>query len=151
MLGTGATSSRCRVAPSMFRSRRCSRGSTRVIATPAATGPPGPTDAVDVGVGVRRDVEVDDVRHVIDVQAARGHVGRDEDVERPVAEAAHHPIALLLGHPAVDRRRVMAVAARRSASSSTSPRVRANTRAEVGSSRSRIRPRATSLSARRTT
>ena len=39
----------------------------------------------------------------------------------------------------------------RSARSSTSPRVRANTSAEVGSSRSRIRPSATDLSGRRTT
>ena len=41
-----------------------------------ATGPAGPADAVDVGLGVLRQVVVDDVGDVLDVDAAGGDVGR---------------------------------------------------------------------------
>ena len=47
-----------------------------------ATGPSCPPDPMDVRVGVGRHVEVHDVRDVLDVESARGDVGRDEDVER---------------------------------------------------------------------
>ena len=76
-----------------------------------AAGTPGPPDAMDVGVGVRRDVVVDDVRDVLDVETARGDVGRDQDVERAVAEAAHHPVAALLGQAAVEGAGVVAARA----------------------------------------
>ena len=78
-----------------------------------AAGPTGPPDPMDVGVGVRRHVEVDDVRDVLDVEAAGRDVGRDEDVERAVAEAAHHPVAAFLGQPAVERAGVVAAGAQR--------------------------------------
>ena len=43
-------------------------------------------DAVDVVLGDVRDVEVDDVRERLDVDAARGDVGRDEDAEFSLLE-----------------------------------------------------------------
>ena len=48
----------------------------------AATRAAGAADPVHVGFGVVRNVEVDDVADAFDVEAARGDVGRDEDVER---------------------------------------------------------------------
>ena len=78
-----------------------------------AAGAPGAPDAVDVGLGRRRDVVVDDVREVLDVEAARGDVGRDEQVERAGAEAAHHAVALLLRHAAVQRLGAVAAAVER--------------------------------------
>ena len=41
----------------------------------------GATDAVHVGLGVGRDVVVDDVADPLDVEAAGRDVGGDEDVE----------------------------------------------------------------------
>ncbi len=78
-----------------------------------AAGSPGPPDAMHVRIGVRRDVEVDDVRDVIDVESAGGHVRRHEDVERPVPEAAHDPVAALLGQPAMERAGIVSAGAQR--------------------------------------
>ena len=78
-----------------------------------AAGSPGPADAMDVLIGVRRDVVVDDVRDVVDVQPASRDVGRDEDVQGAVAEAAHHPVAALLGEAAVERAGVVTSGAQR--------------------------------------
>ena len=50
-------------------------------------GARGAADAVDVVVGDVRHVEVDDVRERLDVDAARGDVGRDEDAELAALEA----------------------------------------------------------------
>ena len=75
-----------------------------------APGATRPADAVDVRLGVRRDVVVDDVRDVLDVEPARRDVGRDEDVEGTVAETVHHAVALVLRHAAVQRCGVVAVA-----------------------------------------
>ena len=50
---------------------------------------------------------------VLDVEAAGRDVGGDQDVQRPVAEAAHDPVALLLRQPAVERRRIAAPAGQR--------------------------------------
>ena len=66
------------------------------------SGPPGAADSVDVLIGIRGHVVVHDMAHVIDVQAARRHVRGHEDVERSVAEAAHHPIPRVLCQPAVE-------------------------------------------------
>ena len=60
-------------------------------------------DPVHVDVGRRRHVEVDDVRHRGDVQAARGHVGRHEDLHALVLERDHHAVARALAHVAVER------------------------------------------------
>ena len=46
-----------------------------------ASGAAGAADPVDIALGVERDVVVDDVRDVLDVQPARRDVGRDQDVD----------------------------------------------------------------------
>jgi hypothetical protein len=53
-----------------------------VIATPSRPARPDAADAVHVGLGGRRHVVVDDVGELVDVQAARGDVGGDEQVGR---------------------------------------------------------------------
>ena len=45
-------------------------------------GPARPADAVDVVLRVPRQLEVDDDRQVLDVEAARRDVGRDQDPDR---------------------------------------------------------------------
>ena len=75
--------------------------------------PPGaadPADPVHVELRRRRDVVVDDVGQLLDVQTAGGDVGGDEQVRRPAAEPAHHPVALLLAHAAVQRLGAIAAA-----------------------------------------
>ena len=54
----------------------------------------GATDAVDVGLGLTRNIEVDDEGDTLDVKASGGHVGRDQHVERAVLEALDHALAL---------------------------------------------------------
>ena len=49
--------------------------------------PAGPADPVDVVLRVPRQLEVDDVRQVLDVEAAGGDVGRDEDPDLAGLEA----------------------------------------------------------------
>jgi len=62
------------------------------------------SDAVDVVLGALRQVEVDHVAQVLDVDAARGDVGRDQHGEAPRAEPGQRLRALRLGAVAVDRR-----------------------------------------------
>ena len=50
---------------------------------------------------------------MLDVEAAGGDVGGDEDIEGAVAEPAHDPVALLLGEAAVQGAGVVATAAQR--------------------------------------
>src|SRR3546814_9017540 len=67
---------------------------------------PGPTDAADavhVRVGRRRHVVVEDVGELVDVEAARRHVGGQQELRGAVAQAGHHPVALGLVHAAVQR------------------------------------------------
>ena len=71
----------------------------------AAAGAAGAADAVHVGLGVGRDVVVDDVADPLDVEAAGGDVGGDEDVELAGLELVDGALALRLGDVAVDRRR----------------------------------------------
>ena len=97
----------------MSRSSRCSRGSTSVIATPSRPARPVRPIRWTYVSGRRRDVVVDDVADVLDVEAARGDVGRDEHVEGAVAEAGHDPVALLLRQAAVERGGVPAAARQR--------------------------------------
>mmetsp|Transcript_16527 Transcript_16527/g.42337 ORF Transcript_16527/g.42337 Transcript_16527/m.42337 type:complete len:454 (+) Transcript_16527:479-1840(+) len=68
------------------------------LATEAATA----ADAVDVVLPVRRQVIVDDQRHLLHVDAAREHVGRDEDPTAARAELAHDHLTLLLVEVSVD-------------------------------------------------
>ena len=62
----------------------------------------GATDAVDVGLGLTRNVEVDDERDTFDVEASGGHVSRDQHIERAVLQALDHALALGLGDVAGD-------------------------------------------------
>ena len=78
-----------------------------------ASGPARSTDAMHVGIGVGRHVEVDDVADMVDVEAAGGDVRRDQHVQRAVAETPHDPVAGLLGEAAVEGAGVVATAAQR--------------------------------------
>lgn len=70
------------------------------LATEAAR----PADAVDVELAVVGQVVVDDERHLLDVDAARPHVRRDEHPAGAGAEFLHDRLAFLLRHVAVHRR-----------------------------------------------
>ena len=70
---------------------------------PDAAGAAGAADAVDVALAVLGRVEVDDVRDAVDVDAAGGDVGGDQDVDVPGLEAGQGLLALALGLVAVHR------------------------------------------------
>ena len=74
-----------------------------------ASGAAGAADAVDVILGVDRHVEIEDVRHALDVEAARRDVAGDEEPDLAVLEALERLGALRLRHVAVQRRGVEAV------------------------------------------
>ena len=61
---------------------------------PVAPRSSGAPHAVDVGVPIPGNVEVHDVRDVVDVDAPGGDVGRDEDVDVPLRESREGPLAL---------------------------------------------------------
>src|SRR5690606_13321927 len=67
----------------------------------AASGAAGAADAVDVALGVVRDVVVEDVADPLHVQAARGHVGGHQHVQAAILELLDGALALLLLHVAV--------------------------------------------------
>ena len=72
---------------------------------PRPTGPAGAPDAVHVGLGVMRDIVVQDVRDAFDVKASGRDVGGDEDVDAfgaAVFERGDGPLALRLRQFAVD-------------------------------------------------
>mmetsp|Transcript_41256 Transcript_41256/g.128023 ORF Transcript_41256/g.128023 Transcript_41256/m.128023 type:complete len:763 (-) Transcript_41256:2-2290(-) len=60
-------------------------------------------DAVRVVLDGLRHVEVDHLRHALDVQASARHVRGDEDVVPALLEGVHRPLSLLLALAAVDR------------------------------------------------
>ena len=74
------------------------------IASPLRPARPGAADAVHVGLGVVGHVVVHDVADPLDVEAARGDVRRDQDVELSALDARHRALAVLLLHVAVQRR-----------------------------------------------
>ena len=78
-----------------------------------ASGAAGAADAVQVGLGRVRHVVVDDVRQVLDVEAARGDVGGDEQIRLAFAEPRHDAVALPLLHAAVQRLGAVAVRVQR--------------------------------------
>ena len=63
----------------------------------------GPADAMDVILRHHRQVIIDDVRDMGNIDAARGDVGGHQDPEMSVAKAVDGVIALLLRSVAVDR------------------------------------------------
>ena len=73
-------------------------------------GAAGAADAVDVDLGVGRDVDVDDRFELRDVQAARGDIGRHQHRAAAVGELDEHLVAFALFHVAVQRQRVYALA-----------------------------------------
>src|SRR5215210_5968897 len=62
----------------------------------------GAADAVDIIVGLPRHVEVDDMADAFDVEAARGDVGSDEDVDFARLKAVELGDAARLVHVALD-------------------------------------------------
>ena len=70
-----------------------------------ATGTSGAADAVDIGFGVVGNVVVEHVAYALDIEAARGNVGGDEDIELAILQLLDGPLALRLGKVAVDCRR----------------------------------------------
>src|SRR5690606_2280932 len=69
----------------------------------AAARPAGAADAVDVGLGLARDVEVHDEPDPLDVEPAGGDVGGDEHVEGARAEAVDEALPVALGDVTGDR------------------------------------------------
>src|SRR5690606_39366315 len=63
------------------------RGAPLFPYTTLFRSPARAADPVHVVLGMGGDVEVEDVAYRRDVEAARGHVGRDEEAKRAVAEA----------------------------------------------------------------
>ena len=76
--------------------------STNVTAVPVLPARPVRPIAVQVGLLVLGALVVDDVRDVLDVDAAGGDVGGDEDVDLAVAERAQRLLAGALAEVAVD-------------------------------------------------
>ena len=66
-------------------------------------------DPVDVVLGMHRQVVVEDVAHRRHVEAARGHVGGDQQLELAIAEILERARALALVEIAMDRGGVEAV------------------------------------------
>src|SRR5690606_41234811 len=69
----------------------------------------GPSDTMDVIVGMPGSVEVEDVADALDVEPARGHVGSDEDIDLPALEPIQLGKAIRLVHVAMDFARAKAV------------------------------------------
>ncbi|ENN88030.1 hypothetical protein RHSP_50969 [Rhizobium freirei PRF 81] len=67
-----------------------------------AAGARGTADAVDIGVGHFRQVEVVDMRNAGNVDAAGGDVGGDENADVTITETLERPFALSLALVAVD-------------------------------------------------
>ena len=94
----------------------------------AVAGASGAADPVDVGLMVGGRVEVDHVRDAVDVDPARGDVGRDERIHTSGLEARERPVALALGLVAVDRDGLEGPCASRRLTRRSAPRlVRTNT------------------------
>ena len=65
---------------------------------------------VRVALDIVGQTVVDDVRQVVDVEAASGHVGSDEELKVADAELLHHVVTLCLRELAVQRVGIVAVA-----------------------------------------
>ena len=67
-----------------------------------ATRTPRATDAMDVGLGVMRDIEVDHVADAIDVEATGGDIGGHENVQFALLDLIDGLFPLPLGHLAAE-------------------------------------------------
>ena len=72
---------------------------------PFGARPRGAADAVDVAVGDVREIKVDDMGDAIDVDAARGNVGRDQNADRARLEILQRAQPLILRSIGMDRAR----------------------------------------------
>ena len=70
-----------------------------------APGAPGTPDPVDIVLRVDRNVVIEDVAHIGDIEAARRNVARGEKGDRAVAEGIERRRALMLVQVAMQRRR----------------------------------------------
>ncbi|GBD17755.1 hypothetical protein HRbin27_00241 [bacterium HR27] len=58
---------------------------------------------MNVGFGIARNVEVDDVAHLWNIEPTGRDIGRDEQVDLSAPEALHCPVAHRLAEIAMDR------------------------------------------------
>jgi hypothetical protein len=65
---------------------------------------------MDIGLGRLRQFEIDDMGHTLDIDAARGDVGRDHDACATTAKSVEHAQTLALALVAMDCRGVNACA-----------------------------------------
>ena len=68
-----------------------------------------PSDSVDIVLGILREVVIDDVADRLDMEAARGDIGRDQDRKRLRAKLLDHFQTRFLRQIARDRARMKAV------------------------------------------
>ena len=109
-------------------------------------GAAGAPDAVDVQFGIIRQVIVEDVRDVVDIQAARGHIGGHQHFDLGIAEAVEGAFTGILVQVAVQGFGGETARAQCSGQFPGGERVRTKIRALVISSISKMRVRAASLS-----
>src|SRR6185437_992013 len=69
----------------------------------ACAGTRGAADAVNIAFGHVRQLEIDDMRHVVDVDTARGDIGGHQHARTTGAEVLQRPLAGALRFVAVDR------------------------------------------------
>jgi hypothetical protein len=86
----------------MSRSSLSSSTQTSETASPGVAGAPGAADAVDVVLRHVRQLEVDHVRQLVDVEAAGGDVGGHQHAHVAALEAGQRPRAGALALVAVD-------------------------------------------------
>ena len=80
---------------------------------PRSTGSPGAANAVHIVFGVERDVKVEHRRHIFDVQAARGHIGANQQIHRTTLECVQRLQTFVLALVAMQGGRLEALALQR--------------------------------------
>ena len=81
----------------------------------------------------------------VDIESTGGDISGDEQIGGAAAQAAHHPVSLLLADTAVQGLSSVAPTVQGLGQFVDLDRVRQNTSAESGASTSRIRPNAADL------
>src|SRR5262249_18655655 len=69
----------------------------------ARPGTRGAADAVDIALGLVRQLEIDDMAHAVDIDAARRDIGRDEDARLSGTEIVESPLPRALRLVAMNR------------------------------------------------
>jgi hypothetical protein len=70
---------------------------------PAATGASGSSDSMYVGIEISREIKVDDVADVIDVEAARGDIGCNHHTDSLITQTLQNRRTLSLRQITVER------------------------------------------------